>query len=103
LLSRVDFGEVREIGIRGALGDVVLRHLEDGAVEVANRGQADLVGLTLAVPAAGLAWTVDGAPVAGDADGRRIWFDLPAGERRLVRARRGEAPASLLPPGPGRT
>jgi len=86
-----------------ALGDVALRHLDDGAVEVANLGDADLPGLTLAVPAPGLAWTVDGAPAAGDADGRRIWFDLPAGARREVRARRGAAPVSLLPPAAGRT
>jgi hypothetical protein len=86
-----------------ALGDVALTWLEDGAVEVANLGGGDLPALTLAVPAAGLRWTVDGAPPAGDADGRRIWFDLPAGARRLVRAHRGEAPVALLPPAPGRS
>ena len=86
-----------------ALGEVELRHLEDGSVEVANLGDADLPGLTLAVPAAGLAWTVDGLPAAGDADGRRLWFDLPAGARRRVKAHRGAAPVVLLPPAPGRT
>ena len=86
-----------------ALGDVAVRHLEDGSVEVANLGDADLAGLTLAVPAGGLAWTVDGLPAAGDADGRRLWFDLPAGARRRVKAHRGAAPVSLLPPAAGRT
>jgi len=81
-----------------ALGEVALRFAEGGLVAVVeNRGAEDLPGLTLSVPAGGLAFTVDGQPAAGDAEGRRCWFDLPAGSRREVRAWRGAAHVSLLP------
>ncbi len=80
-----------------ALAAVEVHHLADGGAEVANRSDEDLPGLTLAAARPGLAWTVDGAPAAGDADGRRLWFDLPAGARRVVRAWRGGEAVPLLP------
>ena len=84
-----------------ALGDVAVRYLADGGAEVVNQGEVGLGGLTVSLPAAGLQLWVDGEPVRDRQEiaGRtRIWFDLPARGRRVVRATRGLAPVPLLPP-----
>ena len=84
-----------------ALGEVSVRYLADGGAEVLNRGEAGLGGLTVSLPAAGLTLWVDGEPVPErqEVAGRsRIWFDLPAHGRRVVRATRGLTPVPLLPP-----
>ena len=78
-----------------------MRYLADGGAEVLNRGEAGLGGLTVSLPAAGLTLWVDGEPVPErqEVAGRsRIWFDLPAHGRRVVRATRGLTPVPLLPP-----
>jgi len=84
-----------------ALGDLEVRYLPDGSAAVENRGAADLPGLTLAVPAGDLDMAVDGARLQGMSTepGRtRVWLDLPAGARVVVRASRGDAAAPFLPP-----
>jgi hypothetical protein len=84
-----------------ALGEVEVRYRPDGSAEVANRGAADLLGLTLAVPAGDIDVAVDGARVKGmstEAGRTRVWLDLPAGGRVRVRASRGDAAAPFLPP-----
>jgi len=83
-----------------ALGDVSVRYLADGGAEVINAGDVGLSGLTVSLPAVGLRLWVDGAPVRDrqEVAGRsRIWFDLPAHGRRVVRATRGLTPVPLLP------
>ncbi len=82
------------------LGDVEVRYLAGGAAAVENRGAADLAGLTLAVPAGGVELAVEGvrAEGTGAEPGRsRVWFDLPAGGRAVVRASRGGLPLPFLP------
>ncbi len=69
-----------------ALGEVEVRHLPDGSAEVLNRGERGVAGLTLAAPVPGLEWWVDGQPAEVNGAGTRLWFDLPAGARRLVTA-----------------
>jgi hypothetical protein len=91
----------REAGDRlRALSEVVVRYLPDGAAEVLNLGASDLPGLTLAIPAPpGVEITVDGVPAASRADEEdelRLWLDLPAGGRALLRATDGLAPLPLL-------
>jgi hypothetical protein len=88
-----------------ALGDVEVRYLADGGAEVINRGQVALEGLTVALPATTLELRVDGEPAARQevAGASRIWFDLPAGGRRVVRAGRGLTEVPLLPPVPPRS
>jgi hypothetical protein len=84
-----------------ALGDVEVRYLADGGAEVVNRGDFTLGGLTVALPATGLQLWVDGEPAEARqevAGASRIWFDLPARGRRVVRATRGLIPVPLLPP-----
>ena len=84
-----------------ALGEVEVRYLADGGAEVVNHGTVTLGGLTVSLPAAGLQLWVDGLPAAArqEVAGRsRIWFDLPAGGRRVVRATRGIAAVPHLPP-----
>jgi hypothetical protein len=84
-----------------ALGDLEVRYLPDGSAAVENRGAADLPGLTLAVPAGDLDVAVEGARLQGMSTepGRtRVWLDLPAGARVVVRASRGDAAAPFLPP-----
>jgi hypothetical protein len=107
LASRVAAGSLvslpwAEAGDRlRALGDVEVRYLADGGAEVVNHGEVTLGGLTVSLPAAGLRLWVDGAPVRARqevAGTSRIWFDLPAGSRRVVRATRGLSPVPLLPP-----
>ena len=84
-----------------ALGDVEVRYLADGGAEVVNHGDFTLGGLTVSLPAAGLRVWVDGEPAeAGQevAPVTRIWFDLPARGRRVVRVTRGLVAVPLLPP-----
>jgi hypothetical protein len=84
-----------------ALGDVEVRYLADGGAEVVNRGPSSLGGLTVSLPATGLELWVDGEPARPRqelAGASRIWFDLPAHGRRVVRATRGLTPVPLLPP-----
>jgi hypothetical protein len=83
-----------------ALADVEVRYLPDGGAEVVNHGGFTLGGLTVALPAAGLELWVDGRPAPGRqevAGVTRIWFDLPAHARRVVRATRQLTPVALLP------
>jgi hypothetical protein len=83
-----------------ALADVEVRYLPDGAAEVVNHGDFTLGGLTVALPGAGLELWVDGQPAPGRqevAGVTRIWFDLPAHARRVVRASRQLTPVALLP------
>lgn len=107
LATRVHRGELAslpwaEAGDRlRALGEVAVRYLADGGAEVVNHGDASVVGLTVSLPAAGLQLWVDGEPARSRQElaGRsRIWFDLPARGRRVVRATRGLTPVPLLPP-----
>jgi hypothetical protein len=84
-----------------ALGDVAVRYLADGGAEVVNRGAVGLSGLAVSLPAAGLELWVDGLPAGARQElaGRtRIWFDLPAHGRRVVRATRQLTAVPLLPP-----
>jgi hypothetical protein len=83
-----------------ALGEVEVRYREDGSAEVVNHGRRAVPGLTLATPVPGLDWWVDDGPAAGDAGASRIWFDLPAGQGRVVRATklRGAVPLLQLAP-----
>jgi hypothetical protein len=83
-----------------ALGDVELLFLPDGGLEVRNRGETDLPGLTLAVP---VAPDVELRLESGDAltredvaEGARVWFDLPAGGRAVLRAFDRFAPLPFL-------
>ena len=83
-----------------ALGDVEVRYRPDGAVEVRNGGAADLRALTVTLPAAGLEISVEGAVLLGrqDADGSaRLWFDLDAGGRAVLRVSDGLVPVPVLP------
>jgi hypothetical protein len=109
LASRVAAGRLvslpwAEAGDRlRALGDVEVRYLADGGAEVVNHGDVALGGLTVSLPAAGLELWVDGVPASPRLDlagTSRIWFDLPARGRRLVRATRRLTPVPLLPPVP---
>ena len=83
-----------------ALSEVAVRYLPDGSAEVSNLGASDLPGLTLTVPAPpGVELTVDGAPPSAraDEDGEvRLFFDLPAGGRAVLRAYDGLTPLPFL-------
>jgi hypothetical protein len=83
-----------------ALGDVEVAYLPDGSAVVRNEGAAAVEALTVALPAAGLEISVEGAALLGreDADGwARLWFDLPAGEHAVLRASEGLVPVAILP------
>ncbi|WP_242394937.1 hypothetical protein [Anaeromyxobacter oryzisoli] len=83
-----------------ALGDVEVAYRPDGAAELRNHGDAELPGLTVAVPAAGLGLDLEGALLLGreDEDGwARLWFDLPAGGRVVLRASDQLIPVPLVP------
>lgn len=73
-----------------ALGDVQVVYLPDGGAEIRNLGPTPLRGLTLSVavpPEVEL--SVDGeAPLGREDDGgvARVWLDLPAGGRAVLRA-----------------
>ncbi|HET6413510.1 MAG TPA: hypothetical protein VFG53_15730 [Anaeromyxobacter sp.] len=90
-LGRLASLTVSEAGDRlRALGDVEVSYRPDGAAEIQNRGAVDIPGLTLAVsvpPEVEL--SLDGAGLLSREDGEettRIWFDLPAGGRAVLRA-----------------
>jgi len=83
-----------------ALGEVEVFYRPDGTAEVHNHGDSLLRALTVTLPAEGLEIGVEGAALLGreDADGwARLWFDLPAGERVVLRASDGLVPVPLLP------
>lgn len=83
-----------------ALADVAVRYRPDGAAEVRNHGAAAIPALTVALPAAGLEVAVEGAALLGRQDEgglARLWFDLPAGERVLLRVYDGLVPVPILP------
>jgi hypothetical protein len=83
-----------------ALGDVEVVYRPDGSAVVHNRGGEAISGLTLSLPAAGLDVAVEGAALLGREDGdgvARVWLDLGAGERAVVRAWDGLDPVPLLP------
>jgi hypothetical protein len=82
-----------------ALGDVEIVYLPDGGAEIQNHGEADLAGLTLAVPSTDVALELSGALVEGqqvEPGWTRLWFDLPAGGRAILRATDRLAPVPLL-------
>jgi hypothetical protein len=83
-----------------AIGDVEVLYRPDGAAEVVNHGASAIAGLTVSVPAAGLDVEVEGAAPVGraDEDGvARVWFDLGAGARAVLRASDGQEPVPFLP------
>lgn len=83
-----------------ALGEVEVVYRADGAAEIRNHGDAELPGLTVALPAAGLGLDLEGALLLGreDEDGwARIWFDLAPGGRVVLRASDRWTPVPLLP------
>jgi hypothetical protein len=83
-----------------ALGEVEVAYRPDGSAEVHNGGDEAIAALTVSLPAAGLDVAVEGAAVLGreDEDGlARVWFDLGAGERAVIRAWDGLDPVPLLP------
>ncbi|HET8539497.1 MAG TPA: hypothetical protein VFL83_06465 [Anaeromyxobacter sp.] len=83
-----------------ALGDVEVVYRPDGAAEVVNRGADAIRALTVSLPAAGLDVALEGAALLGreDDDGSaRLWFDLDAGERVVLRVSDGLVPVALLP------
>lgn len=82
-----------------ALGAIELAYRPDGAAELRNLGEAPVPALTVALPAAGLEVSVEGALLLGREDEgelARLWFDLPAGGRVVLRAARGHLPVPLL-------
>lgn len=91
----------REVGERlRALGAITTSYRADGSLLVANEGSTDIVDLTLAVPASGLAFVVDGTSTTGhraEPDRSTIWFSLPAGRRATLQATRDGAPVPFFP------
>jgi hypothetical protein len=90
--------------LRG-LGDVTVRYLHSGAAVVENLGAVPVRGLTVAVPGAGIAFALDGERPhpAGQEEGRsRVWFDLAAGERVVLRADQREFPYPFLQADPAK-
>jgi hypothetical protein len=85
-----------------ALGEVELAYLPDGGLEISNRGATPLPGLTLAVPVppeVELALEGGGALTRVDTQGgARVWFDLPAGGRAVLRATDHLLPLPFLAP-----
>lgn len=83
-----------------ALGEVEVVYRPDGGLELRNLGASPLDGLTLSVavpPEVEL--SVDGAaPPGREDDGAvaRIWLDLPAGGRAVLRASRRLVPLPFL-------
>jgi hypothetical protein len=84
-----------------ALGEVEVVYRPDGAAEIRNRGPFPIDGLTVAIPAPpGLDLALEGALLLGREDDEvraRIWFDLPAGGRVVLRAMDRFLPVPLLP------
>jgi hypothetical protein len=83
-----------------ALGDLQLVYLPDGGAEIRNLGGSALRALTLSVPVPPeVDLSVDGEPPLGrqdEAGVARVWLDLPAGGRAVLRAFRQFAPVPLL-------
>lgn len=83
-----------------ALEGIEVAYRPDGSAEIRNRGPADVAALTLSLPAAGLEIAAEGAVLLGreDEDGlARVWLDLAAGERAVLRAWDALVPVPLLP------
>jgi hypothetical protein len=84
-----------------ALGDLEVVYRPDGAAEIRNLGDARLRGLTLSLPVPpDVELSVDGEPPPGrqdEAGVARVWLDLPAGGRAVLRAFRDYAPIPFLP------
>ncbi|HTN51871.1 MAG TPA: hypothetical protein VML50_05670, partial [Anaeromyxobacter sp.] len=84
-----------------ALGDVEVVYRPDGAAEIRNLGPTPIAGLTLSIPVSPeVELFVDGIPPLGRedaADSARVWFDLPAGGRAVLRAYERLAPLPFLP------
>ncbi len=84
-----------------ALGDLEVVYRPDGAAEIRNLGDSRLRGLTLSLPVPPeVELSVDGEPPPGrqdEAGVARVWLDLPAGGRAVLRAFRDFAPVPFLP------
>ncbi|HEY6100638.1 MAG TPA: hypothetical protein VIW03_14470, partial [Anaeromyxobacter sp.] len=81
-----------------ALGDLEVSYRPDGSAEVRNGGAAEIRALTVTLPAAGLEVSAEGAALLGreDAGGwARLWFDLAAGERVVLRVSDGLVPVPI--------
>jgi hypothetical protein len=86
-----------------ALGDVEVAYRPDGAAEIRNHGAVAIAELTVAIPAPPhVDLALDGALLLGredDGGWARVWLDLPAGGRAVLRAMDGFTPVPfLLPP-----
>jgi hypothetical protein len=83
-----------------ALGEVEVVYRSDGGAEIVNHGAEAIRALTVSLPAEGLEVAVQGAVVLGredEAGSARLWFDLGAGERAVLRVADRLAPVPLLP------
>jgi hypothetical protein len=83
-----------------ALGEVEVVYRPDGAAEIRNLGPTAIAGLTLWIPAPPeVELDLDGAPLAREdaPDFARVWLDLPAGGRAVLRAYHRLLPLPFLP------
>ena len=84
-----------------ALGEIEVTYLPDGGAELRNLGPSAVDGLTVSVPVPPeVELSVDGAgPLGRDDDGglARVWLDLPAGGRAVIRASDRLLPLPFLP------
>jgi hypothetical protein len=83
-----------------ALADVEVTYREDGAAEIHNRGAEPVQALTVSLPAAGLDVELEGAALLGredEGEDARLWFDLGAGEKAILRVWYGLDAVPLLP------
>ena len=67
-----------------------------------DRGAEPIAALTVALPAAGLEIALEGVALLGREDDgglARVWFDLDAGERAVLRVWDALDPVPLLPTG----
>lgn len=91
----------REAGDRlRAFGDLQVRYNTRDSVIIENKGEADLNGVTVAIPIGQAEFTVDGAIVIGtrkEADRSTLWFSLPKGARVKVSATLAGRPISFVP------
>jgi hypothetical protein len=83
------------------LGEVEVVYLPDGGAEIRNLGTSPLAGLTLSVPVPPeVDLSVDGEAPLGRQDDTgvaRVWLDLPAGGRAVLRAFDRFVPFPFLP------
>jgi hypothetical protein len=82
-----------------ALSNVEVVYRPDGSATVHNHGADPIAALTVALPAAGLEVAVEGAALLGRDDDdtlARVWFDLGAGEKVVLRAWDGLDQVPLL-------